>query len=238
MNYIVYKTTNLVNGKYYIGAHRLYSSSDEYLGSGTLLKKAIKKHGRKNFIREILFRFNTEEEMYQKEKEIVNKDFISLDETYNIVPGGKGGKSYKLLSKETKDKISKSVSKILLGRPVSTETRNKISKAHIGKKLSDETKRKISIATRGIKTGPMTNERKLNISNALKGRKMTDEQCSKLSTSLTGRTLSDNHKANIAKASKGRVYPLADPCPHCNKIVRKGCYTRWHGDNCKMRKTV
>lgn len=52
--YIVYRTTNHVNEKFYIGSHQTKKINDGYLGSGKYLKKAIKKYGRKNFTRDIL----------------------------------------------------------------------------------------------------------------------------------------------------------------------------------------
>lgn len=58
------------------------------------IKKAIKKHGLINFKKEILYIFNNSDEMYKKESEIVNEEFISRKDTYNIVLGGKGGWDY------------------------------------------------------------------------------------------------------------------------------------------------
>jgi hypothetical protein len=45
---IIYKTTNIINGKYYVGKD--INNSESYLGSGVLLKRAIKKYGKENFI--------------------------------------------------------------------------------------------------------------------------------------------------------------------------------------------
>ena len=51
----IYKTTNLVNNKIYIGQHKAYKFMKRmYLGSGIKLKAAIKKYGRKNFTCELL----------------------------------------------------------------------------------------------------------------------------------------------------------------------------------------
>lgn len=58
MTYFLYKTTNLVNKKYYIGVHAGNVLDESYLGSGRLIKYAIKKYGRNNFKREILKTFN------------------------------------------------------------------------------------------------------------------------------------------------------------------------------------
>ena len=62
-HYLVYKTTNLVNGKIYIGQHQTYDLNDGYLGSGILLRRAIEKYGEENFKREILFECSSVEEM-------------------------------------------------------------------------------------------------------------------------------------------------------------------------------
>ena len=89
-HYLVYKTTNLLNGKIYIGQHQTYNINDGYVGSGIMLKQAIKKYGIANFKREILFDFNSFEEMDNKERELVNEDFVARPDTYNLCVGGQG----------------------------------------------------------------------------------------------------------------------------------------------------
>lgn len=91
MNYIVYKTTNNINGKYYIGVHKTNNINDGYIGSGILLKKAIEKYGKSNFSREIIDIFKTQKEAFALEKEIVNEYFIKKNNNYNLGIGGKGG---------------------------------------------------------------------------------------------------------------------------------------------------
>ena len=94
MYYTVYKTTNLINGKYYVGVHKTSNIEDGYLGSGTALSNAINKYGRDNFEKEILFVFKTEEEMNAKEAELVTKEYCDSSLTYNLCPGGYGGFGY------------------------------------------------------------------------------------------------------------------------------------------------
>lgn len=91
MFYIVYKTTNQVNGKFYIGTHKTIDLNDDYLGSGKYLKYAIEKYGAESFKKEILFVFDNPEEMFAKEAEIVTEEFLSEHNTYNLKKGGFGG---------------------------------------------------------------------------------------------------------------------------------------------------
>jgi hypothetical protein len=65
--------------------------SDGYLGSGKLLYRSIKKYGRKNFVREILEFYSTQELLAEAEKITVNKDLILNPLCMNIMTGGFGG---------------------------------------------------------------------------------------------------------------------------------------------------
>lgn len=88
--YTLYKTTNLINGRYYIGAHKTDKLKDSYLGSGLAIKRAIKQYGRSNFIKEILAVVNNEQDMYNKERELIEQH-ISDPLCYNLMEGGIGG---------------------------------------------------------------------------------------------------------------------------------------------------
>lgn len=94
MFYIIYKITNQIDGKFYIGSHKTKDLNDRYMGSGKYLNYAKEKYGIENFKKEILFVFNTAEEMYAKEAEIVNEDFLATENTYNLKIGGFGGFDY------------------------------------------------------------------------------------------------------------------------------------------------
>ena len=90
MFYTIYKVTNLLSNKYYVGKHMTKDLDDGYMGSGKLIRRAIKKHGRENFKKEILYIFDNEEAMNAKEAELV----IVSEETYNLCDGGHGGFGY------------------------------------------------------------------------------------------------------------------------------------------------
>lgn len=90
MYYLVYKTTNMINGKSYVGCHKTKDLDDGYLGSGKLLKAAIKKYGMENFKREILFECESTEEMLCRERESICFGPLS----YNLKEGGLGGFDY------------------------------------------------------------------------------------------------------------------------------------------------
>ena len=94
MKYTIYKITNKVNGKIYIGKHQTTDINDGYMGSGKMLQSAQSKYGLENFVKEILHIFDTEEEMNAKEAELVTEEFCLREDTYNICIGGQGGFSY------------------------------------------------------------------------------------------------------------------------------------------------
>ena len=97
--YIVYETTCLINGKKYLGVH--HREDDAYLGSGNLIKKAMKRYGKKSFVRKTLHKYATAEEAYAKEREIVTEEVVNSPLYYNLVVGGKGSSTTGL--KNTKD---------------------------------------------------------------------------------------------------------------------------------------
>jgi hypothetical protein len=93
MYYLIYKTTNKINQKYYYGAHCTNDVNDGYLGSGIALKKAIEKYGKENFYREIIEFCDSKDDMYLKEKNVVSEHY-KKNECYNMNTGGNGGWNY------------------------------------------------------------------------------------------------------------------------------------------------
>jgi hypothetical protein len=109
MYYTVYKITNQINDKIYIGVHKTKNLSDDYMGSGADLKNDQAKYGIENFKKEILFIFDNSDEMYAKEKEIVDDDFLKCENVYNLKTGGDGGwdNINKNRTEEDKKKLSR-----------------------------------------------------------------------------------------------------------------------------------
>lgn len=144
-DYYIYKTTNILNGKFYIGK-RHYRKRDEnwYLGSGIYLKRAIEKFGRENFKKEIIEWCSSSEEVNLREKFwIAELNALNPKIAYNLAPGGEGG----FLGEEAHKKTSLK----LKGRKLPKEVIEKMSKAKKGKKKSKEHIEKIRKTLTGRK---------------------------------------------------------------------------------------
>lgn len=175
----IYITENNVNGKKYIGQKKSNKFlKEKYLGSGSLLRKAILKYGKENFTVKMLCECDSKEELDEMEIYFI-KFYNAQEDTnfYNLTKGGEsglGGPKFKghKHTEESKQKISNSVSKEKNGfygkkhseetrlimkdkarnrGPVSQETREKLSKIRKGRKFTEEHKRKISEAQKGEK---------------------------------------------------------------------------------------
>ena len=90
LRYVIYKTTNSLNGRYYIGQHRTKNINDSYLGSGSIILHAIKKYGKNNFNKIILAECISKDDLDYVENIIVGYH-LNDELCYNIKPGGRGG---------------------------------------------------------------------------------------------------------------------------------------------------
>jgi len=179
MHYLIYKITNNLNNKIYVGKHKTEDINDEYFGSGLLLGRAVEKHGKENFKKEIIIECSSEQEMNQKEIDIVDEDFIARDDTYNIMLGGQGGWDYVnennfnrttiAIEKHKQSCISTqklAVSKFVELLKTDMEFRKEFSdkqkararlggfsKCFLGKTHSNESKKKMSDSKKGRKRG-------------------------------------------------------------------------------------
>lgn len=148
MYYIIYQITNLLNGHFYIGYHSTLNLEDEYMGSGKIIRKAIKKYGKENFSKKILYLFPSKEEALSKEKELVNEDFIKRKDTYNIKYGGEGGWEHTFNDPKRIEGIRRSFKEgKSIGWPQTKEWRKENGKSSFkGKKHTKKSKEKIGKA--------------------------------------------------------------------------------------------
>jgi group I intron endonuclease len=155
MYFLVYKTTNTINGKFYIGVHKTDVLDDEYFGSGKYLNNAIRKYGIENFSREILAVFDNEKDMFELEAILVTQDLVESKSCYNLKLGGSGGWDHfhdftarnRRISK-IRDYKSRAYSERLSNSMKASDNLQgwKIRGDWTGRKHSDETKAKMKAA--------------------------------------------------------------------------------------------
>lgn len=133
MNHYVYKITNLINNKKYIGKRscKCPIEIDEYMGSGVLMKKALKKYGVDNFSKTILKICDNEEEAFKWESfYIESAKAYDRDDYYNIAAGGKGG--FTVFAGKSEEELllwRKRMSESRKGRIITDEWKAKIIKS-------------------------------------------------------------------------------------------------------------
>ena len=232
----IYKITNTVNGKSYIGQTIQDAEKtrirDHLTGNSKgsrLIKDDIEKYGQDAFTYEILHDGILPEFLDTLEKEEIARFNCVHPNGYNQTEGGEGSSH----CEETRRKMSEAHK----GKTLPEETCRKISEANKGRKHSDETKQKISEAKKG-ENHPMygrkhSDETKQKMSEAKKGeknhnygKKASEETCRRLSESHkgqnpwnTGKKLgphSEEHRRKQSEALKGRTFSEE----HCRNISK------------------
>lgn len=160
----IYKTTCNVTGRWYVGMHSTCKLDDGYMGSGTILRRSIRKYGKENHAKEILEYLPTREELVLREIEIVNKELISDGLCMNLKEGGQGGFSTEEQQKncskaggrakknrfDTDETFRLQVSQISSETMKKNNLNNKMNSSKFkDKKHSDETKQKMSESRKG-----------------------------------------------------------------------------------------
>lgn len=163
----IYKTTDLKNGKIYIGQHKGSVFDTNYNGSGNIIK-SIKRKRPQDLETKVIEWCSTKTELDEREKYWISS-FGSQDPKigYNLAEGGNTNLGYKHTD-EWKRKMSESmkgrknphteewkqkVSCSLKGHEIPQNVREKISKTQTGKVMSEESKRKMSEAQKGKSRG-------------------------------------------------------------------------------------
>jgi group I intron endonuclease len=205
---IIYKTTNLVNGMIYIGQHSL--NKPNYLGSGKLLKEAIKTFGKENFDRIILEECNIDELNNRETFWITYFNSFNRDIGYNLTKTGRISTYGIKYSDESKKKLS--------------EAKKGDRNPNFGKKLNDAEKSKFT--NKGL---TRTEEWINKLSEAKKGDR--NPNFGKPAHNRD-KPHSDETKAKLKSAARNRKRVI---CPHCNKICAISQAKQFHLDNCKFR---
>jgi len=162
----IYKITNNLNGKSYIGLKsKTVEESEDYYGSGKLINQAIDKYGKENFTKEILERNIDSHEILNDQEIYWIKYIDTFNKGYNLTKGGQGNLG-RVTSEETRAKLSEAAK-----QPLSEETKEKIrqkAKLRKGRKVTEETRLKLIKVATGRK---MSEETRLKMSNSAKNRR-------------------------------------------------------------------
>jgi hypothetical protein len=229
MKHTVYKTTNNINGKYYIGAHSTKIINDDYFGSGIALKKAIDKYGIENFSKEILFIFETKEEMFKMEREIVSEEVANDKMSYNLKIGGYGGwpnnagENNPNFGKELwkKGKTEEEIIEINKKRASHGEKNGMFGKTH-----NDMAKQRI---IEGNKLFNETDE----------GKEKLIQSAIRLSEIMTGVPKSEEQKEKMSESAKKRWTEMEIvKCLYCGKEGKIVTMKRYHFEKCKFKNNL
>lgn len=212
---IIYQVENAINGKSYVGktiktAERRFK--EHTCGKRSLISRAIKKYGIKNFKVLTIDKAEFLEELNEKEKYWIKEKGSKFPNGYNLALGGEGGDlsefiDYKPHTEETKKKISRSTK----GKP--SPMKGKVPPMK-GKKMTEEQKANM----KGVKR---SEEARKNMSVAFQGRVISEETKLKIgqanSVSMVGNTngkggkgkvVSEESKKKMSESMKGRPSPM------------------------------
>jgi hypothetical protein len=146
---VIYQTINIINNKKYIGKDK--NNNPKYLGSGTYLKKSIKKYGKLHFKKEIIEycidenHLKEREEYWLKYYDVANNPLFYNATNFSSGNTNITNKHKNIISKKNKNH------QYNLGRTHSENTKQKISESNKGKTLTDDQRQKISLSKIGNK---------------------------------------------------------------------------------------
>jgi hypothetical protein len=223
--YTIYKTVNLENNKYYIGKHVTADINDDYLGSGVVLTKAIKKYGKESFKKEILFVFQCQEEMNLKERQLVTENIILDKMSYNFALGGQGGNLGKLVN----DKIGTKMSILLKGKSKSESHKQALRESKLLYKPTEETKEKIKNTISNTWASMLAADRKTKCGHPRNENGFYNKSHSCESVDKMKKTIGDSRKGSNNPNAKpikiyGKTYLTRKECLEDLKISKSKLY--------------
>lgn len=212
--YFIYKTTNLINGKIYVGQHSTNNLDDGYLGSGTMINRAISKYGKENFKREVL--------EYCESSNINEKEIFWIKELNAVIEG------YNILFENKFNTNNRGKYNPWKERKHTQETRNKISEKaknrirgicpHCNREM-DISNLKRSHFDRCPSLKPPKQKKtkeeieksrdiwKQKISLVHKGKIVSEETRRRMSAAKKGWIMSTETRQNLSKLRKGKPKP-------------------------------
>lgn len=209
----VYKVTNIVNNKIYIGQHCSSTFDESYYGSGSYFIRALNKYGKENFKREIIEQCDDFETLNNREEYWIqyylDLGYVFGKSIYNLKKTAIGGDTYTFVPEEHRAQHKMRLSKTITGRSQLEETRKKISESNRGKKKSENQITKMIISEKASKKHWYTNgiDNKLISEgdpipdNYYAGRTSSDE----LKAYIKEKTIEGNKKHNKVVWNKGRT---------------------------------
>ena len=195
----IYETTNLINGKKYIGKRTSPKFIKNYFGSGALITRAIKKYGKINFSVKMIECVNGDGDDLNKREQywIAYYNAVNDDNFYNLSKGGDGTPGYKV-PENVKEKISLSVKNHInnLSNEEKERRSKKQSMAQLGSKRSKKAKENMKLA----QNRPEVKKKR---SESLKKVKRTDEWKQKIGKSHKGKIITEETRIKISNTIKG-----------------------------------
>jgi len=217
----IYITTNLLNGKQYVGKHTAKTLKDEYLGSGEILNKSINKNGKESFKRELLETCKSNKELNEKEIFWIKEKNTLHPNGYNLTKGGTGGDTFSDNPNKERTRLNRSIAIKKYWDNLSEEDKEKRIEKIRGKKRSDESKKRYSEAKKGYKMSQSHKENMIkSVTKAKKGKATYNQKSidvfdinGKLlntfpSIAETSRQMKENNW-EICNMCKGRNYKLS-----------------------------
>jgi len=195
--YTIYKATNIVNGKSYIGFDACWPTRQKdhqqnHCKKNSKFYAAIRKHSWNNFTWEVLYQSKDKNHAHKTMEEYFIREYNTHCDTgygYNMSYGGDGGNR----SIETRKKMS------AYAKNRSPNHIEKLRQVNLGKKMSASSRKKMSDNNKGK---IINQEVRNKISKTLTGIKRTTEQNLKNSQSKLGRVFSEEHKQKLSIARK------------------------------------